>query len=63
MEFFSLEVNSTIIKSFRSYELALKFIESYTCTDIIKIYLEEYPDDFHGQSDSHGYKTLIFSNN
>lgn len=66
MEFFSVQINSIIFKSFRTFDLALKFVKDtygIDTKDQIVIYHEEYPDDFHGCSDAHGYKTLVYSQN
>ena len=57
---------SIIFKTFRSLDLALKFItDNYgsESEDIIVVYYETYPDDLHGCSDAHGYKTLVYSRN
>lgn len=64
MEFFAVQVNLTIFKTFRSLELAHVFVKE-NCDlekDSIQIYHEEYPDHGHGFADSHGYKTLVWTN-
>jgi len=66
MEFFSVQINSITLKSFKSLELALQFIQDTygsESSDKIAVYHEEYPDDFHGCSETHGYKTLVYSHN
>lgn len=66
MEFFSVQINSIVFKSFRSLELALNFVNSTygsESSDKIVIYHETYPDDFHGHSDAHGHKELVYSRN
>jgi hypothetical protein len=66
MEFFTVQINSITYKTFRTYELALSFIiDTYgtESEDRIVVYHEEYPEDFHGQSEAHGYKTLVYSRN
>ncbi len=66
MEFFSVQINSIVFKSFKTLELALKFItDTYgtESSDKIIVYHEEYPDYGHGHSEAHGYKTLVYSRN
>ncbi len=66
MEFFSVQINSIVFKSFRSLELAFAFINGTygsASSDKIAVYHETYPDDFHGCSDAHGHKELVYSRN
>lgn len=61
MEFYSVEINSINFKTFKTFELAFKFVQELQGE--IKIYHEEFPDDFHGVSDAHCYKTLVWQSN
>jgi hypothetical protein len=66
MEFFSVQINSNVLKSFITYELALAFVKNKYTTDSkdqIEIYHEEYPDHGHAHSEAHGYKTLVYLRN
>jgi hypothetical protein len=63
MEFYTIEVNGKELKTFKTELLALNFIKTLDISDKIIIWLEEYPADFHGCSDAHGYKTKVFVRN
>jgi hypothetical protein len=73
MEFFSVQINSIVFKSFRTYELALTFVKNNygidqdqgqdQYQDQIEIYHEEYPDYDNAHSEAHGFKTLVYSHN
>jgi hypothetical protein len=59
MEFYSVQINSTIFKTFKTFLLAINFVNiSCSPDDKILIYHEEYSDDSY--SDAHGYKTLVY---
>jgi hypothetical protein len=62
MEFYTVEINSTIFKTFRTLPHAINFVNT-TCDsdDKVSIYHEEYSDDLY--SDAHGYKKLVFQIN
>jgi len=60
MEFYTLEVNDKNIKTFKTEKLAHEFINTLDTSKKIILWFEEYPADFHGGSDAHGYKTKIF---
>ena len=60
MEFFTVQTNQIIIKTFISFDLALTYVkEFYSQDENIQIYHEEYLDD-NNYCDSHGYKTLVW---
>jgi hypothetical protein len=53
MDIYYLEVDNIRVKSFSTFELAFKFSTTYDKTDsVVKIYHEEYIDEFHGSETS-----------
>lgn len=65
MEFFSVQINSLTFKTFRTLKLAQDFVSlnyQLETNDLVQIYHEEYPDYGHEFADSHGYKTLVWTN-
>ena len=53
MDIYYLEVDNIKVKSFSKFELALVLAKTYVKTDnLVKIYHEEYIDEFHGSETS-----------
>ena len=53
MDLYYLEVDNIRVKSFSTFELAFKFAIPYDKTDsVVKIFHEEYIDEFHGSETS-----------
>jgi hypothetical protein len=63
MEFYTIEINGILSKSFSTEKDTFDFLVKLNKLDKIIIWLEEYPDDYHGGSDAHGYKTKIYEQN
>jgi hypothetical protein len=63
MKFYCVEINGILCQSFSNKIEALKFINTLNKYDKIVMWLEEYPDDYHGDSEAHGYKTKIYQQN
>ncbi len=63
MNIYYVEVNNNIkLKSFSTFELAFKFAKTLEKTDDnVKIYHEEYIDEFHG-AETCCILTLLYSN-
>lgn len=53
MDLYYLEVDNIRVKSFSTFELAFKNAITYDKTDsLVKIFHEEYIDEFHGSETS-----------
>ena len=53
MDIYYVEINNVKIRNFKTFELAYKFVQKYEQSDdLIKIYHEEYIDEFHGSETS-----------
>ena len=53
MDIYYVEINNVKIRNFKTIELAYKFVQKYEQSDdLIKIYHEEYIDEFHGSETS-----------
>lgn len=64
MEFFTLQINKTTSKSFKTLELALEYVKKLDTLDLhLQIFHEEYPDHGHGFEEAHGCKTLVWHTN
>lgn len=49
MDIYYVEINDVKIRNFKTFELALEFVQKCDQSDdIVKIYHEEYIDEFHG---------------
>jgi hypothetical protein len=55
MDIYYVEINGIKIRNFKTFELAFEFVQKHEKTDdkdVIKIYHEEYIDEFHGSETS-----------
>jgi len=53
MDIYYVEINDVKIRNFKTFELALEFVKKHEQSDdILKIYHEEYIDEFHGSETS-----------
>ena len=55
MDIYYVEINDIKIRNFKTFELAFEFVQKLEQSDdkdVVKIYHEEYIDEFHGSETS-----------